>query len=126
MIDFGYRLHPDRSIHYDLNDKGIYKKVELAEPSVRICISCGSCTATCSSGAFTGLSLRTLIIYLKRGEYSGIAAEIEKCMFCGKCLLVCPRGVNTRGIIHAVRQILSEHYSGSKIPAEPEIRKNDV
>jgi heterodisulfide reductase subunit C len=30
--------------------------------------------------------------------------KIGKCMLCGKCALVCPRGVNTRNIVALAKQ----------------------
>ena len=37
---------------------------------------------------------------------AGLAAELDKCMLCGKCSLVCPRGVNTRAVIMNMRILL--------------------
>ena len=105
MINFGYSINNDRQIDYDGNDRRIAALVAEFEPSFRICISCGTCTATCSAGNFTDLNLRQMIVMLKRGQIKGIQAAAMKCMLCGKCHLACPRGVNTRniilGILHA-------------------------
>ena len=48
---------------------------------------------------FTGFSLRELNILIKRGENELVRNALKKCMLCGKCTLVCPRGVNTRNIV---------------------------
>jgi len=34
--------------------------------------------------------------------------EIEKCMLCGKCQLVCPRGVNLRNLILSIHSALEK------------------
>jgi len=41
---------------------------------------------------------------LKRGENEQVREKIRKCMLCGKCILVCPRGVNTRNVISVAKQ----------------------
>jgi heterodisulfide reductase subunit B len=39
---------------------------------------------------------------MKRGDCDDAADDLKKCMLCGKCLLVCPRGVDTRKMILAM------------------------
>jgi heterodisulfide reductase subunit C len=97
--DFGYTINQDRQIDYDRNDKKVIEYLNFTEPSIRICIACGSCTATCSSGQFVDFNIRRVHTLLRRGEFNQVKKEIEKCMFCGKCQLVCPRGVNLRNLI---------------------------
>jgi heterodisulfide reductase subunit C len=109
MIDFGYSLTKDRQIDFDANDRTIVKRVTELEPTFRICIACGTCSATCTAGQFTNFSLRRIITNLKRGEYAGIAEELEKCMLCGKCQIACPRGVSTRRLLLSVRKSISEN-----------------
>ncbi len=96
---FGYTITRDRQIDYDANKHDISKIVAAAEPSLNLCISCGTCSATCSAALFTDFSLRHVILLLRRGETSGLAKEVAKCMLCGKCQLVCPRNVSTRNLI---------------------------
>jgi heterodisulfide reductase subunit C len=107
-MEFGYSLQKDRQIDFDANDMSIVNRISELEPSFKICIGCGTCAATCTSGQFTDLSLRRIITSLKRGVYAGIADEIEKCMLCGKCQLACPRGVSTRSLLLAIRKSLHE------------------
>lgn len=99
MGKFGFSILKERHIDYDANDKSIAEYISLHEPSFRLCIECGCCSATCTTGNFTQFSLRELQILLKRGENSKVREEIGKCMLCGKCTLVCPRGVNTRNVV---------------------------
>lgn len=44
----------------------------------------------------------------RRGNTEGLAEELRKCMLCGKCVLVCPRGVNLRQLIINMRKMLEE------------------
>jgi heterodisulfide reductase subunit C len=104
MEKFGYTISKGRQIDYDLNDRGIADYVFDRESSFRLCIECGGCSATCTTGNFTKFSLREIYILIKRGENDMIRQNIRKCMLCGKCTLVCPRGVNTRNIVVLIKQ----------------------
>ncbi|NTW32567.1 MAG: 4Fe-4S dicluster domain-containing protein [Bacteroidetes bacterium] len=108
MKNFGYSINKDRQIDLDKSDQRIALFVKQHEPSINICISCGTCTATCSAGNYTNLNLRKLILSVKRGDIIETKAEISKCMFCGKCLLACPRGVNTRNVILKINQAIEK------------------
>ena len=112
MADFGFTLSKGRQIDYEANDKRIAEYIYSREPSFRLCIECGGCTATCTTSNFTEFSLRELHILMKRGENVKARQNIRKCMLCGKCTLVCPRGVNTRNIVFLAKeafQIFDNH-----------------
>jgi heterodisulfide reductase subunit C len=104
MNNFGYTISKGRQIDYESNDRRIASYIHEKEPSFRLCIECGGCSATCTTGNITKFSLRELQILIKRGENEEVRQNIKKCMLCGKCILVCPRGVNTRNIIVLARQ----------------------
>jgi heterodisulfide reductase subunit C len=104
MDKFGYTISKGRQINYNDNSRHIAEYIQKREPSFRLCIECGCCSATCTSGNFTKFSLRELQILIKRGENDIVRSEISKCMLCGKCTLVCPRGVNTRNIVMLARE----------------------
>jgi heterodisulfide reductase subunit B len=99
MDKFGFSISKGRQIDYDSNDRSIAEYIAANEPTFRVCIECGCCSATCTTGSFTRFSLREINILLKRGENDTVRKNISKCMLCGKCQLVCPRGVNTRNVI---------------------------
>lgn len=96
---FGFDISLGRQIDYESNDRNIAEYLFDKEPSMRRCIECGGCSATCTTAGFTAFSLRELMILIKRGETDEVHMNLKKCMLCGKCTLVCPRGVNTRNII---------------------------
>jgi len=106
-VKFGYAITRDRQIDFDANDHNIGRNIAAAEPSINLCISCGTCAATCSASLFTDFSLRKVILLLRRGETKGLEKEISKCMLCGKCQLVCPRNVNTRNLVIQVGKALT-------------------
>jgi heterodisulfide reductase subunit C len=104
MKEFGFTISEQRQIDFEANDRSIADYIYEREPSFRVCIECGCCTATCTTGNFTSFSLRELQILLKRGENDKVRENIMKCMLCGKCTLVCPRGVNTRNVVTLARE----------------------
>ena len=103
---FGFTVNKDRQIDFDTNNFEITRLVAAAEPSFYLCISCGTCTATCSAANFTDFSLRKMILLIRRGELAGLKEEIEKCMLCGKCQLACPRGVSTRNLVIQINKVM--------------------
>jgi len=104
MDKFGYTISKIRQIDYESNDRRIAEYILEKEPSFSLCIECGCCSATCTAGNFTSFSLREFNILIKRGEHDEVRNSIKKCMLCGKCILVCPRGVNTRNVITLAKQ----------------------
>jgi heterodisulfide reductase subunit C len=104
MDKFGYTISKGRLIDYDANNKSIADYILEREPGFNSCIECGGCSATCTTANLTKFSLRELFILIKRGENDKVQQNIRKCMLCGKCTLVCPRGVNTRNIVMLTRQ----------------------
>lgn len=108
MIDFGYTIAPTRRI--DLDHAGpqlrLCRQVLDEVPSSRLCIGCGTCTAGCTAAQFSDFNIRRVHLCFSRGRHEGLAESLQRCMLCGKCLLSCPRGVNTRGLIISYRQHL--------------------
>jgi heterodisulfide reductase subunit C len=109
MDKFGFDISKGRQIDYNANDRSIAEYISEREPSFRLCLECGCCSATCTTGNFTRFSLRELQILLKRGENEQVGENINKCMLCGKCTLVCPRGVNTRNVVMLAREAFQKN-----------------
>ncbi len=107
MDKFGFKILKNRQIHYDELDFKMYEWLKRNEPSIMLCIECGTCTGTCSANNFTEFNIRMLNIAIKRGVINDVENEISKCMLCGKCRLVCPRGVNIANLIVNIRRYLS-------------------
>ena len=103
-MDFGYHISQSSKIDLDGISRDMAAQVLRHEPSFAACIGCGTCMATCSAGRFTSLNLRQLQLMIRRGQTDKLYAEAEKCMLCGKCQLLCPRGVNTRNIVLAINE----------------------
>jgi heterodisulfide reductase subunit C len=109
MDKFGFALSKARVIDFEANDRSVAEYIIEKEPSLKLCIECGGCSATCTTGQYTSFSLREIHILLKRGENDQVREKIKHCMLCGKCSLVCPRGVNTRNVVFLARQALQKH-----------------
>jgi len=96
---FGFTINSSRLIDYDASVRKVREYVTLMEPSFKLCFASGGCTATCTAGQHTSFNLRRMNTYIRRGEIEPLRDEVTRCMLCGKCLLVCPRGVNTRNVV---------------------------
>ena len=107
--NFGFAPIKGRVIDFDRNDKRILEYILEKEPSFALCIGCGGCAATCTAAKFTEFSLRKLNILIRRGENDEVRREVNRCMLCGKCTLVCPRGVNTRNIVFLIREAFEKY-----------------
>jgi len=105
---FGFVINPSRLIDYDSSDRKVRDYVTLREPSFKLCFACGGCTAACTAGQHTSFNLRRMNTYIRRGEIDPLREEVTRCMLCGKCLLVCPRGVNTRNVVAVAAEAISK------------------
>lgn len=104
MKQFGFATSKSRTIEYENINSALISYIVENEPSFSSCMSCGSCTATCSAANLTFFNIRRLNMQIRLGEFENIRQEIDKCMLCGKCLLVCPRGINTRNVIMLIKK----------------------
>lgn len=105
MIDFGYGLTPSATLQIENVQNPRFTALHALEPDVAKCIACGSCAASCSAGCFTEMNLRRVILSLQRGREKETLPMLRHCMLCGKCLLVCPRGINTRHLILSIGKV---------------------
>ena len=107
MNKFGFQISTTRSIDLDTADLTAAERLLEAEPSLKACIGCGGCTATCTAADFVDFNIRLMHTAFVRGQQEGLRNQLGRCMLCGKCLLVCPRGVHTRSVIMAMRKELT-------------------
>ena len=107
MKNFGFSISKGRQLNFDeMKTDKVEKLLELV-PSYKLCIGCGGCTASCSAAGFTDFNIRKIHTSFLRAQYDGLDEQLKRCMLCGKCLLVCPRGVNTRSLIINMRRVLN-------------------
>lgn len=103
MTDFGFHISKSSAVDLDKTDSSLYERLCSIDRTAATCIACGSCSATCTAGPFSGMSLRKVLNGLQRGE--DIRPMMKCCMLCGKCTMVCPRGINTRHVILTISRI---------------------
>lgn len=106
MNPFGFTISKSRETDWDKIDHHLTKRLLELEPSLLLCIGCGSCTGSCTSSTHSGFNIRKTHTRFRRGETVKLLAELEKCMFCGKCTMVCPRGVNIRNVIDQMTKLI--------------------
>ena len=99
MDGFGFRLSPSSAINLDTVDRKLFDELCRIEPDALRCMACGSCSATCTASSLSGMSVRKVILNLQSGKIEQTVEMISGCMLCGKCTMVCPRGINTRRVI---------------------------
>jgi len=114
MNELAFLKPASRQIVYDRFDTRLLDEVLAFEPSFLTCISCGGCTATCTAGSLTSFNVRRIGLSLRRGEVAVLSEEIQKCMFCGKCTLICPRDINIRNVILLIKKKISELNTENK------------
>ena len=109
MINWGYSINQPRVVNLDTNDSSLTRDLLRMMPQILGCIGCGGCTATCTAGRLApDFNFRRVHTLIRRGEYKGAYEQIAKCMMCGKCRLVCPRGINTRGMAMLIKNKLGQ------------------
>ena len=84
-MDFGFSLSPSSAIELDTLDTSLFRN-----------------SATCTAAEHSGMSVRKLLLGLQRGKKAEVERMLSNCMLCGKCTMVCPRGINTRRVILTV------------------------
>lgn len=105
MNGFGFKLSPSSAINLDKVDRGLFDELCIIEPDALRCMACGSCSATCTASAHSGMSVRKVLLNLQRGKIEKVAEMISGCMLCGKCTMVCPRDINTRRVILTISRL---------------------
>ena len=103
MIDFGYTRIESACIDLDKGNDSLLNKLVEKDSDILTCMACGSCSATCTAGAYMPMNLRNVILHIQRGNTQEEVKQTAHCMLCGKCSIVCPRGINTRLLLTTIR-----------------------
>lgn len=98
MIDFGYSITKSNRLDLDTADTSVSQEIASQERSLLQCIGCGTCTGGCTAGQFTPHNPRRMQLLLRYGQTEGLEEQLNRCMVCGKCQMLCPRGVDLRSI----------------------------
>ena len=108
MKDFGFNIYKSRALDYDNSDFAPKKALEREVLSYKRCIGCGACASSCSSAQYTDFSILRCNMLFRNAQYDELKQELAKCMLCGKCTLVCPRGVNIRRMVLEMRDLIEK------------------
>jgi len=100
MTDFGFSLSKSSTVDLSRLDTSFFDMLSGTEEDAKVCIGCGSCSACCPAADLSGMSMRKVLLALRRGM--DVSDMLQCCMLCGKCLMVCPRGINTRNLILSI------------------------
>jgi len=103
MIEFGFTLSKSSTMDLGKVDNERFAKLCAVDYGAEVCIGCGSCSASCPAAGLSGMSLRKVLLAIQRGE--DVKDMLRCCMLCGKCTMVCPRGINTRHLILSICRI---------------------
>jgi len=106
---WGFRAEGSEQINLDKADSSLYRRLLNREPGFAVCLFCGSCRATCTSGN-EGMNFRLAHLLLQRGETARLKSLTDPCLLCGKCTLVCPRNVNIRAVVYNLKIMLHEPF----------------
>ncbi len=98
MVDFGYALTKSNRLDLDAADTSLSVRIASHERSLLQCIGCGTCTAGCTAGQFVPHNPRRMQLMLRYGQTQDLEKQLGACMLCGKCQMLCPRGVDLRSI----------------------------
>ena len=102
---FGFKLSKSSVVDLDGVELSLFEELCRLEPDARRCIACGRCSATCVAATVSGMSLRKVLHALQIGRERDAMKMLSGCMLCGKCAMLCPRGINTRGVILAIGRV---------------------
>jgi heterodisulfide reductase subunit C len=100
-----------------------FKDKVAAKPGgegVKVCFSCGVCTAACPVNSVeAGFNPRQIIRSILIGDKEEVLASnlIWLCFLCERCYANCPQNVNFAHITQALREIaVAEGYADQKLP----------
>lgn len=107
MNPWGFSIPAKREVDNDTARTLAWQHILQSEPSLGNCIACGQCAATCTRQGKRFAGMRLLILCLARGENQQAAELAMECQLCGKCSLVCPRGVHLRKLSLEVKKFFN-------------------
>jgi heterodisulfide reductase subunit C len=105
MVEFGYKITSGNRVDLDNTDNNLFRRLKDLSPGILSCIACGCCASTCSAGNFSDVSFRSSILLMERGLNKQSINIINGCMLCGKCTIICPRGINIRETILSISDL---------------------
>jgi heterodisulfide reductase subunit C len=111
-------LHLPESIR-DI-DTFFNKLKELSGQNVKLCMQCGTCSASCPMMDHMGMSPRQIMHFLQFGLEEHIEAYNTYwiCASCHTCSVRCPRGIDIARVMEALRQLILRKNQNFIEPSE--------
>jgi len=82
------------------------KLKELSGQDVKVCMQCGTCSASCPMMEHMSMSPRKVMHFLQFGlAEPGQANTCWICASCHTCSVRCPRGIDIARVMEALRQM---------------------
>lgn len=99
---FGFKLLRERQIDLTKADTQLYQWIVSRVKETVYCIGCGTCSSACIRADEMPVSVRRVLLLASRGLVDEAMALADQCRICGRCIMICPRNIPTRNIMHAV------------------------
>jgi len=88
--------------------EGIDVIKEAGGEELKLCYQCGLCTGTCPWNLLKSFIVRRLIHQAQLGLVDFESEEMWQCVGCKACVQRCPRGVEIKDIMRAIRRAIVE------------------
>lgn len=108
-VKFGYSSVEPRKKKVSFPLPALYEELVTREPSLRLCIGCGTCSSVCVANRRHETRFHKIPLLIKYGLQKEALTYARRCLLCGTCILTCPRNVNIRHVMFLLKQIEHEH-----------------
>ena len=106
-INWGYAINKPRVIDIDSNNLRKSDEILREMPELQTCIAAAAVRRPVRPATLR-ISISATPYARAPGRISGRYEQMNKCMLCGKCRLVCPRGINTRAVVMLIKRKLGD------------------
>ncbi|MCX7697670.1 MAG: 4Fe-4S dicluster domain-containing protein [Bacteroidales bacterium] len=106
---FGYSSVQPRKKEIRFPLPSLYVDILCQEPSLKLCIHCGTCSSVCVANRIQETRFHKIPIMLRYGMTEESLTYARRCLLCGTCILTCPRNVNIRHVMFLLKQWDYEH-----------------
>ena len=95
---------------------------------VRICIQCGTCTASCPSASRWEYTPSGIIAMIRAGMRDEVlsSSAMWNCLSCYFCTVRCPRGVKPTDLFHALEYLANKNGYNGKGARAPVMYRNFI
>ncbi len=93
---------------------------------IKLCIQCGTCTASCPNAKKMDYAPRQLIAMASAGMRDEVLSSNSQwlCLSCYLCTVRCPRGIKPTDLMHALECVAMRHNVSSKRTNTPNMYRS--